>query len=116
MWISEKLSKENSSENNEKISSGVVTSGGEIMIVKANGEKRAPELLLPYGYVTKVPVGERAGVLGEFNLGISPSREKYDKSLSEGEVIISSKGGAEIILKNTGEVFINGQRFAPKAK
>ena len=37
-----------------------------------------------------------------------------DGDLSQGEVRIYSAGGAEILLKNTGEVVINGQSFPPK--
>ncbi|MCI9552842.1 MAG: hypothetical protein HFE94_04825, partial [Acutalibacter sp.] len=35
-------------------------------------------------------------------------------ALEEGEVRLYSAGGAEILLKNNGQVVVNGQVFAPK--
>jgi hypothetical protein len=37
-----------------------------------------------------------------------------DRGLAAGELILFSSGGAEIYLKNSGEVVINGQVFAAK--
>ena len=37
-----------------------------------------------------------------------------DPTLEEGEVRLYSAGGAEILLKNNGQVVVNGQVFAPK--
>lgn len=57
------------------------------------------------------PTGEKAVVLplddGEVGLGVI----KDSISLEEGEVMLYSKGGASITLKNNGKVFVNGKEL-----
>lgn len=64
---------------------------------------------MPYGFASVVPVGESAVVLplanGEVSLGVLANNVELD----EGEVMLSSKGGASIVLKNDGRVLINGK-------
>lgn len=64
---------------------------------------------MPYGFASVVPVGESAVVLplanGEVSLGVLAK----NVGLDEGEVMLSSKGGASIVLKNDGRVLINGK-------
>ena len=62
---------------------------------------------MPYGFARVVPVGESAVVLplanGEVSLGVLAKNVELD----EGEVMLSSKGGASIVLKNDGRGIIN---------
>ena len=58
---------------------------------------------------TKLSRGQVAG--GGQGARIQGDREYQD--LAQGEVRLYSAGGAEILLKNTGEVVINGQTFDP---
>ena len=57
------------------------------------------------------PTGQKAVVLplddGEVGLGVISSNAE----LEEGELMLYSKGGASIILKNSGKVLINGKEF-----
>ena len=79
--------------------------------VAASGEHKELELCFPYGLVSVPPAGERAVVLpledGEAGLGVLSSGE----GLEEGEVMLYSKGGASVVLKNDGRVIINGREF-----
>ena len=57
------------------------------------------------------PAGESAVVLplsdGEVELGVLSRAVGLD----EGELMLYSKGGASIVLKNDGRVIINGQEY-----
>ena len=70
---------------------------------------RGIKCCVPYGFASVVPVGESAVVLplanGEVSLGVLAK----NVGLDEGEVMLSSKGGASIVLKNDGRVLINGK-------
>jgi phage gp45-like len=84
----------------------------EGMSVTASGEHKRLKTCLPYGVVSVAPVGECAVVLplddGEISLGVVAQSQ----NLSEGEVMLFSKGGASIVLKNSGKVLINGKEYS----
>lgn len=66
-------------------------------------------VLAPYGYISLPAVGSTGRALpdgekGYLLAGVTASAD----GLQAGEVRISSAGGAYILLKNTGEVVING--------
>ena len=63
-------------------------------------------------YSSAAADGKQAVMLDGVCAGIAAS---LDGELSQGEVRLYSAGGAEILLKNTGEVVINGQSFPPKS-
>lgn len=88
--------------------SGVKSSG---LSVNSSGEHKQLRLCRPYGVFSVPPVGECAVVLpledGEISLGVIAQ----DSSLAEGEVMLKSKGGASIVLKNNGKVLINGEEY-----
>lgn len=62
----------------------------------------------PYGYQASVPIGEEILILhsdnGQAALGTKISSPA---PLENGEIRISSKGGANIVLRNDGSVIIN---------
>jgi len=108
MWITTQLNK---NDRQNPIDSGVVRSSGDVMLVQGETEYREPERINPYGIISIIPTGEKTAMIGSSCIGtVSPETALLD----EGEVMLFSVGGAEIILKRSGEVFINGQRFAPK--
>ena len=79
--------------------------------VSGSGEHKELELCYPYGVVSVPPAGESAVVLplsdGEVGLGVLSRAVGLD----EGELMLYSKGGASIVLKNDGRVIINGQEY-----
>lgn len=69
-------------------------------------------VVAPYGIAYVPPVGEGAVVVpfdgGEACVGVIAS---YPEKLSKGELMLFSAGGASIVLKNDGSVYINGERY-----
>ena len=110
MWLMNYIT--NSSHSAPKAVRGELNvSEGSGTAVTASGEHKQLELCFPYGLVSVPPAGERAVVLpledGEAGLGVLSSGE----GLEEGEVMLYSKGGASVVLKNDGRVIINGREF-----
>lgn len=103
MWLTKQLKQEAF----PRVSSGEVAGGGTLA-VQGEREYRSPEQLLPYGFSSLAAGGRKAVMLDGYCAGISALP---DASLDEGEVRLYSAGGAEILLKNTGEVVINGRSF-----
>ena len=79
--------------------------------VTASGEHRSLRMCLPYGIASIPPKNECAVVPplddGEVSLGVLADTE----GLQEGELMLSSSGGASIVLKNDGRVLINGREI-----
>ena len=106
------LTKWSGYESGAKIRRGQVSSTGQGLRVQGESEYNSPEMLFPYGYSSAAADGKQAVMLDGVCAGIAAS---LDGELSQGEVRLYSAGGAEILLKNTGEVVINGQSFPPKS-
>ena len=101
MW----LTKQGRQSVGTKLHRGKVSDEGNGMKVQGDSEYTSPELLFPYGYVSAAEDGVCAGIAAV-----------PDSQLSQGEVRLYSSGGAEILLKNSGEVVINGQSFPAKTE
>lgn len=108
MW----LTRQGNQSTGTKLRRGQVSGVGENMRVQGESEYHYPELLFPYGYSSAAEDGDRAVMLDGVCAGIAAAP---DVDLSQGEVRLYSSGGAEILLKNTGEVVINGQSFPAKS-
>ena len=74
-----------------KAEKGGVKSSGNTVSVDSSEEHREIKCCVPYGFASVVPVLAK------------------NVELDEGEVMLSSKGGASIVLKNDGRVLINGK-------
>lgn len=98
---------------NTQAKAGVVTTGGGVIHVKTDMERRAPVIAVPYGIAVCVPQGEKVVMLPES--GVCMDAVNDAEGLEPGEVRLFSVGGAEIYLKADGSVVINGQMF-PKAE
>ena len=92
---------------------GVVTTGGEVVHVKTDMERRAPMISVPFGMDVCMPQGERVLMMPESGVCLGCVNDARD--LQPGEIRLFSAGGAEILLKADGTVEINGQVF-PKAE
>lgn len=79
--------------------------------VMSSGEHKELKSCFPYGVYSVAPTGERAVVLplddGEVGLGVIAK----GSDLEAGEIMLYSKGGASIVLKNNGDVLINGEVY-----
>ncbi len=109
MWLTKKL---NSHTENSVVTGKLTAAGnsssGEAPTVQSSDECRTTETIFPYGYNSHAPQGEKTAMLGSFCLGIN---ERISDELQPGEIMLQSKGGAKILLRNNGEVVINGERF-----
>lgn len=110
MWNSRRIDRK---ETLPAVYAGTVTTGGEVIHVRTDMERRAPVVSVPYGMAVCVPQGEQVVLLPES--GVCLGVINTAGGLLPGEVRLFSAGGAEILLKRDGTVVINGQAF-PKAE
>ena len=103
MWLMNYITK--NSITAPKAEKGGVKSSGNTVSVDSSEEHRGIKCCVPYGFASVVPVGESALANGEVSLGVLAKNVELD----EGEIMLSSKGGASIVLKNDGRVLINGK-------
>ncbi len=108
MWLMNYITK-NSMNTPSAVKGNVNKNDKDGTAVISSGEHKKLKSCFPYGIVSVPPTGERAVVLplddGEVGLGVIAK----NMGLAEGEVMLYSKGGASIVLKNDGRVLINGQ-------
>ena len=105
MWLARKLKEQPAAAD---LQSGMVAVGGADPRVVAGQEYLSAKGVFPYGFYAVLPPHARAVVWDGWCLGVSgPAGD----ALEEGEVCLYSKGGASIVLKNNGEVVINGRVF-----
>ena len=115
MWLSKKLA-QNEMQNTASARSGTVTVEGTETAVYADGEERDAAVVSPRGFFWKPMNGEnvlviKGGVLGE-EAYVVGAVQKNDGALNAGEIrIASARGDAEIVLKNSGRIDINGSVF-----
>ena len=107
MWLTERLLVE----EGLKLRGGQAEGRGAQFAVQGEREFRTPEMLFPYGFSSTAASGKQAVMLDRYCAGVTAAP---DAGLQEGEVRLYSAGGAEILLKRSGEVVINGRVFAPK--
>lgn len=104
MWLTRQLQQS----GGLRMRSGLVGSGQDFS-VQGEKEFRSPEQVAPYGISSRAIGGREAVMLGSYCAGVVAGS---DSTLSAGEVRLYSSGGAEILLKNNGDVVINGQTFS----
>lgn len=114
MWLSKKLT-QHEMQNAASAQSGTVTVEGAEAAVYTSGEDRNVKVASPRGFFWKPRNGEnvlviKGGVFGE-DAYIVGAVQQDGGALAAGEVRIASAGGAEIILRNSGRVDINGSVF-----
>lgn len=114
MWLSKKLT-QHEIQNAASAQSGTVTVEGAAAVY-TSGEDRDVKVASPGGFFWKPMNGEnvlviKGGVFGE-EAYIVGAVQQDDGGLNAGEVrIASARGNAEIVLRNSGRVDINGSVF-----
>ena len=115
MWLSKKLT-QHEMQNTASAQSGTVTVEGAEAAVYTSGEDRDVKVVSPRGFFWKPKNGEKVlvikgGVFGE-EAYIVGAVQGEDGGLAAGEVrIASANGSAEIVLRNSGRIDINGSLF-----
>lgn len=111
MWLMNYITKNSISKPNA-VKGSFSRGGSEGTAVVSSGEHKEVAQCLPYGVVSVPPNGENAVVLplddGEVMLGVIGQTT----DLQPGELALVSKGGASVVLKNNGNVLINGKVFS----
>lgn len=78
------------------------------------GVYRGVPTAAPWGVAYCPPNAAQAALVSTENGPACVGVLMEKKTLAPGELLLFSAGGAEIYLKNNGEVVVNGQVFAPK--
>lgn len=105
MWISRILT-ENKAETLPE--TGEVTlSSADNWEADASKKERNINSYAPYGYSAVAPVGEEVLLLPVSNGTAALGTKMKSEGLSSGEIVIRSKGGASIQLKNDGTIILN---------
>lgn len=107
MWILERIV---GNKNSTEAKSGEITNtdGNNISAVGTEEYSRLP-MISPYGIISFPPKGEKTVVLS-YDFGkVCLGALSYPTGLEEGEILLRSRGGAEIKLCNNGKVLINGR-------
>lgn len=111
MWLMNYITK-NSLTSPNAVKGNVNKNDKDGTAVVSSGEHKRLKSCFPYGIISVPPTGERAVVLplddGEVGLGVIAK----GSNLEEGELMLYSKGGASIVLKNDGRVLVNGQELS----
>ena len=114
MWLSKKLAAHELQDVASAQDGTVTIEGGELAVF-SSGEKREVKTVGPGGYEWQPCKGEdvlivRGGTFGEESYAVGVP-EQAGEALSPGEVRIRSAAGAEIVLRNSGRIDINGLLF-----
>ena len=112
MWLTSFLNKDSKDTSARMGSVSGVDSKG--VNVDASTQHRGLDVVAPFGIAYVPPLGEGAVVVpfdgGEACVGVlSEAPEKLER----GELMLYSKGGASIVLKNDGSALINGKQVSP---
>ena len=102
MWLSQKLIKEEI--ENSKLKKEKLIAKGEKPVVSEKGKL---EVINPYGVYSLIPVGETVLCDDEYVLGVN-SKPSNLPLIEAGEICLYSKGGY-ILIKNSGEIIVNGK-------
>ena len=114
MWLSKKLAAHELQDVASAQDGTVTIEGGELAGF-SSGEKREVKTVGPGGYEWQPCKGEdvlivRGGTFGEESYAVGVP-EQANEALAPGEVRIRSAAGAEIVLRNSGRIDINGLLF-----
>ena len=114
MWLSRKLAAHELQDVASAQDGTVTIEGGELAVF-SSGEKREVKTVGPGGYEWRPCKGSdvlivRGGIFGEESYAVGVP-EQANEALAPGEVRIRSAAGAEIVLRNSGRIDINGLLF-----
>lgn len=109
MWISQQIIEARNRRPEADVAS--VTGAGTAQGVQ---EYRSLPFAGPWGIAYRPPNAAQAVVVSTSAGDTCIGAIAQDKGLQPGELMLFSSGGAEIYLKNSGEIVINGQTFAAK--
>lgn len=110
MWLAEYMTK-NTPDQNKSSCGNVTSSNNGNVAVSACLEHRDLPIVAPYGIVYNPPENEKSAILDVGGSYMCVGVVAPYKELQPGELMLYSKGGASIVLKNDGTVLINGKVY-----
>lgn len=110
LWLSDYVTK-NSIKKNEPSIGSVTACDAKTVAVDASQEFRDMPIVAPFGIAYNPPKDEQSVVLPIGNGCVCIGVVTQSKELNPGELMLFSSGGASIVLKNNGDVVINGKVF-----
>ena len=93
------------------LQTGTVTMGSGKTAVYTDRERRGISIFAPGGYVWRPTVGQELLILKTEDGGLCASGAEVlpaPEGFADGEVYITSKGGASVWLKNDGSLYLTG--------
>ncbi len=105
MWMSKKIV---ATSENEVAEKGKVTLSDNQFEAGATVTKRNIDSYAPYGYQSVPPINEDIIMLESNDGAVVLGTLNKNCDIESGEVKVSSLGGAYIILKNDGNIVLNG--------
>lgn len=114
MWLSKRMCQ---NEVEERAENGSVTLSSSDTI-ETNSSIRVREIssYSPYGYSSLPPVGEEVMLVPSADGQAIVGTRIKASTLESGEILITSKGGASIRLRNDGSVVINSLTISKEGK
>lgn len=110
MWLLDYVTKNSLKKASPSCGDVTSTDTGTVAVSSSTEDRRLP-VVAPYGIYYVPPTKEQAVVLpldsGRVMLGVKAPV----KDLQPGELMLFSSGNASIVLKNNGDVVINGKVF-----
>lgn len=110
MWLSKEICESKGESTKADIGpiNGII---GDTVTVQGKQEYREIPLSLPFGIVAIPKEGTKGVVIPTENGYVCSGTIPDNIELDPGEVMLYSWGGASIILKNNGQVLINGTAY-----
>lgn len=107
MWLSKQISNACKLIKNTQI--GKITSThDDTVTIQTSEEHREIKIAAPFGVISIPPTGAKAVVTPTEQGFIYTGVLSQPAELEPGELMLYSSGGANIVLKNNGQVLING--------
>lgn len=110
MWLMNYITKNSISDTRAEQGSVGTACDGKIQ-VNASSDFRNVPIVAPYGIAYVPPSGEKSIVLPTNNGNMCVGIVAPLNDLKPGEIMLYSAGGASLILKNDGAVYINGKEY-----
>ena len=108
MWLTKNLEEQTRRQRSAENARVTASSGAQLDAIGHKSHAAQP-CVAPYGIAYVVPSGSQCVLLplgeGSASIGVIAP----DNELQPGEIMLYSSGGASIVLKNSGEVIINGK-------
>lgn len=110
MWLLDYVTRNSFSKTEPSAGDVTACSMGNVA-VNSSLEHRDMPIIAPFGIAYNPPLGQTSVVLPLVKEQACIGVVAENKDLEEGELMLYSKGGATILLKNDGSVVINGKVF-----